>query len=405
MAAVTEEFMSKLFAAQQVERKKENKEFKEEIQVMISEGIKCEVENATKPLKESQEKIIRDQAELLKTVEELSRKVKDIEKEKNKDIEYPRLQKDKESELRMRKNSVTERRADKDNTTNDQKAVMGLFKMSNVTLGLSPISKEFIEAEVAKQRKEIEQDEDTIKARVMMEAVKDFMIMEMKVKEEHFYKLDIVRIFSPQKSDWQTLYVQLESQEQVDWLLSHTRWIPESEPGQVQTKVVKYVPRQLYKRWNAIQAKAFSIRKESNRKIQTKVGHGKDDFYLQTRYKGEKIWNTAQLPADLPMVELEFLSREERSPVSAPGRDQYRNRIEKRKERPSNGSSSSGSPPPKHLNTQNRTANESVSGLLARPDIQKVVESGHPPGSPGEGINNPNLFSHLDSALVSSRKK
>ena len=47
MAAVTEEFISKLFAAQQVERKKENTEFKEEIQVMISEGIKSEVEKAT----------------------------------------------------------------------------------------------------------------------------------------------------------------------------------------------------------------------------------------------------------------------------------------------------------------------------------------------------------------------
>ena len=74
----------------------------------------------------------------------------------------------------------------------------------------------------------------------MMEAFKDFM--KVKVKEEHFYKLEIVRIFGPQKSDWQTLYVQLERQEQVDWLLSHTRWIPESETRQVQNKVVKYVP-------------------------------------------------------------------------------------------------------------------------------------------------------------------
>ena len=72
MAAVTEDFMSKLLAAQQAERNKENKEFKEEYQVMISEGIKSEVENATKPLKESQAKILNDQAELPKTVEESS---------------------------------------------------------------------------------------------------------------------------------------------------------------------------------------------------------------------------------------------------------------------------------------------------------------------------------------------
>ena len=196
----------------------------------------------------------------------------------------------------------------------------------------------------------------------------------------------------------------MESQDQVDWIMSHTRWIPDTEPGEVQTKVVKYVPRQLYKRWNAIQARAFAIRKESKWQIQTKVGHGKDDFILQTRNKGEKYWNTDKLPTDLPKVELEFLSREERSPVSAPGRERYRKtqRIEKRKERPSNSSSSSSSPPQKQLNAGREPV---VSELLARPDITKVVESGHPPGSPGEGINNPNMFKHLDSAQVSSRRK
>ena len=61
--------------------------------------------------------------------------------------------------------------------------------------------------------------------------------------------------------------------------MSHTRWIPEAEKGQVQTKVVKYVPRQLYNRWNAIQTEAFTIRKESNWRTQTRVGHGKDDFF------------------------------------------------------------------------------------------------------------------------------
>ena len=110
MAAITEEFkefMSNLFSAQEVERKKEHKEFKYEFQVMISEGIKTEVENATKPLKESQEKIVKDQAELLKTVEELSKKVEEIEKRKKEDSEYPPLEKSEESVLSMMKNSVT----------------------------------------------------------------------------------------------------------------------------------------------------------------------------------------------------------------------------------------------------------------------------------------------------------
>ena len=56
MAVNTDEFkdfMEKLFASQEVQRQKEHKEFKEDIQDMIKTGIKQEVEKATKPLKES----------------------------------------------------------------------------------------------------------------------------------------------------------------------------------------------------------------------------------------------------------------------------------------------------------------------------------------------------------------
>ena len=64
MAAVTEDFMKNLFAAQEAQRKKENEDFKEEMKVVMSEEIKSEVDKATKPLKESQQKIIQDQTSL-----------------------------------------------------------------------------------------------------------------------------------------------------------------------------------------------------------------------------------------------------------------------------------------------------------------------------------------------------
>ena len=70
--------------------------------------------------------------------------------------------------------------------------------MSNLTVGLSPISKEFVEAEATKQKEETGEDDDIIKAKVIKEAVKEFMIIEMKLKVEHFEKLNIVRTFTPQ---------------------------------------------------------------------------------------------------------------------------------------------------------------------------------------------------------------
>ena len=210
--AVTEEFMKNLFAAQEGQRKKENQDFKDEIKVMMSEGIKFEVEKATKPLKKSQEKMIQEQADLIKTVEILAKKVVEIENGKEKNGDFPRLEKPLESEVGMN-NITVKRRVESKDLTKDQKAVRGFFKMLNLTIGLSPISKEFIEAEVTKQTEEKGADKDIITAEVIKEAVKEFMVMEMKVKEEHFHKLNIVRSFTPQKSDWQTVYVELESQD------------------------------------------------------------------------------------------------------------------------------------------------------------------------------------------------
>ena len=83
MAGMSDElknFMSNLFAAQEVTRKQEYKEFNEDIQEMIKEGIKSEVEAATKPLKQSQDQIVKDQAALAKTVEDLTKQVEEIKK-------------------------------------------------------------------------------------------------------------------------------------------------------------------------------------------------------------------------------------------------------------------------------------------------------------------------------------
>ena len=225
--------MKSLFAAQEDQRKKENKYFKDEMRVMMSEEIKSEVEKATNTLKESHEKVIQEQADLIKTVKVLSKKVVEIEKDKENDREYPRMEKSQEGEISINTINV-ERKVETENLSNNQKAVRGLFKMSNLTIGLSPISKGFVEAE-AKQREKTGVDEDIIRAELIKDAVKEFMIMEMKVKEEHFDKLNIIRTFTPQKSDWQTVYVELESQDRVDWIMSHTRWIPEMEKDQVQT--------------------------------------------------------------------------------------------------------------------------------------------------------------------------
>ena len=91
MAGMSDElknFMSDLFAAQEVTRKQEHKDFKEDIQDMIKAGIKTEVEAATKPLKDSQDMLVKDQANLVKKVEDITKKVEILERKR----EFPVLE-------------------------------------------------------------------------------------------------------------------------------------------------------------------------------------------------------------------------------------------------------------------------------------------------------------------------
>ena len=357
----------------------------------IKSTVEDEVAKAVKPLKETQEKTETELSKLASDLASLARRVSSQEevmrgKEREEMVQRQGQQATSYANT-LKAGSDIEYRTEV--LSNEEEAVRKIFKTSNITLGLSPISKDMIEEEVNKQMTVTGLERDKVEAKVLKEAVKDFLIMEMKVKEDHFEKLGIVRIFAPKKVDWNTLYVVMENIEQADWVLYHSRYLPKVEKGQVQAKVLKYIPRQLFDRWNALQAYAYNIRKDSNWEVQTKIIHGKDDFHLQTRHKNGdiKLWsNDLKLPDNLPKIELSYMSREERSPTSAPGRVQYKTM--KRKTRPSSGSSSSGSPPPKQTNNQ---VDDSVqiapeSGLLSKPNISHIVESVHPPGSPGNGI-------------------
>jgi hypothetical protein len=85
------------------------------------------------------------------------------------------------------------------------------------------------------------------------------------------------------------------------------------------------------------------------------------------------------------------MERDVQSPASAPGREQYRKRTEKRKERPSRGSnSSSSSPPQKQANGD---------------DSSDLNDNLLPPGSSGGTLSNPGIFSHLDNSFITLRSR
>ena len=124
--------MSNLFAAQEVTRKQDHKDFKEDIKEIIKEGIRTKVE----AIKYSQDILVKDQANLVKKVEDLINKVEDLEKEKK----FPVLERSHVPMHINARNHETNNRSESVTLNKEEEIVRKLFKQSNLTLRVSPIS-------------------------------------------------------------------------------------------------------------------------------------------------------------------------------------------------------------------------------------------------------------------------
>ena len=131
-----------------------------------------------------------------------------------------------------------------------------------------------------------------------------------------------MKIFPPARDEWNVLYVELDSKREVDFIYTFTQYMRRDVKGDGKPEVQLYVPKQMYKRFMAINLLALRMREDSGRKVGTRVTLGKDDFILQQRSKEDRKegWGDAlTLPDDLPEIELS-LRRGPLSPGEAPGR-------------------------------------------------------------------------------------
>ena len=196
---------------------------------------------------------------------------------------------------------------------------------------------------------------------------------EMRMKKEDIEKLTIKKIFPPAKDDWDVLYVELASMEMAQFATAFTAYMRRGTVGQDRVEVVKYVPRDLYTRFKAVNSLGNQARIESGKDISFRVTFGTDDFILQHKPKGRRGWGPPlPLPADLPPVEHHLhLPRGARSPGEAPGRPALTPTPEARK-RDREAVSPSGNSPP-----------------LKKADLEQAVLVSSPtitPPRPGEGL-------------------
>ena len=127
--------------------------------------------------------------------------------------------------------------------------------------------------------------------------VKNHLKCVMKVKPSVIEQLDIVKVFHPAKDDWNTLYLELGHELEVDLLYTHTKNIIKKDH-----RVFPYIPKEIYRRYRGAETFLYSIRQKD--RVRTKVKLGVDDLLLATKVPGSNYWMSCPLPENLPSIDL-----------------------------------------------------------------------------------------------------
>ena len=173
-------------------------------------------------------------------------------------------------------------------------------------LGFSPIDK----GDILYLQERLSLDSESLK----IEAVREFLIHEMKISKAVADSLEIARTFTPakQSDDWTTLYAEFTNISSVELI---NQYVTRLKPGK---SVSIYVPHSLYPRFQSINSIAHSYR-NGEVKHKTKVRYGTSDFVLLIkRTDGVSRWTYAPLN-HLPPLELSLFDGN-LSSSPAPGR-------------------------------------------------------------------------------------
>ena len=92
-----------------------------------------------------------------------------------------------------------------------------------------------------------------------MWAVKNFLRYEMNIKQHVFETFTLEKIFSPDKEDWNVLYVTFGTVTEANIVYSYARNMRK------EVHIRPYIPKEGYSRYIALEADAYHCRKELKR--------------------------------------------------------------------------------------------------------------------------------------------
>ena len=402
--------------------KKEMHQMKNELKDNTSQVIKLEVEKVLGPVAARQDDMEKQQTVLTEKVNELTKQMTKLQEGLEGRLQessrgagadsmasrlFGRRSSQEDEVLRRREARPGAGEGGQEAEIRRQN-VKQQFSIAKKTLGMSPIDKQDIERFMKEEHGGLNEEESKVAA------VKEYFEMEMRMKPEVVEEVmkSVEKVFEPKKQDWNTLYVSFSSEAVADKVLRHTQYM---KKGKGAGRVQHYVPRALYARFRAFEKRAAEMRFESNKSINTRVAFQDQDFKLLWRQKNQKNgWNVEPNPEYLPGFQLDNEGGTLQSPARTPpqGRERYREQCQEAGEggagsrevcegdtnkRP-HSPADQGDAKRSREEEQGRGGeileeqDEGMGPGSSRPLVQVDI---HPPGSPGLGLQNRQLFDHV----------
>ena len=156
-------------------------------------------------------------------------------------------------------------------------------------VGLRPITKEDVKEckELMNESGENEgKSEERKENDARVEAAEQFLKKEMKMTDDDIKTMGVERIFAPNKDNWDTLYVRLDSEADVSFLMAFKQYMRKGVEGAEKAEVINYIPKELFNRYKAITKIGNEARYKSGKTINFRVTLGDEDFRLQYKTRG-----------------------------------------------------------------------------------------------------------------------
>ena len=277
-------------------RAKERQEDREHILAMIKLGVEKEVRAALQPVEERLEQQERVNQELYQKINSLLREVEvmkegvNLQQEAFPALPGPQAQPYHQVERgdRQQVNKTEEEYICRENLCTSARKV----------IGFSPIEPRMLKIQMESYGAK-DMDE------AMLMEVKSYLKCEMKMLPSLIEKLNIMRIFPPARPDWNVLYVEFGSDYEVDTIFSFTKNMDKKD-----YRVIRWIPKQMYDRFRAVESLAYNLRQEAGLKTRVKIGRA--DLVLSTRDSTSSVWSNRELPRNLPEIKVgQFTSTSE----------------------------------------------------------------------------------------------